>query len=48
MQNDNTQAALYMQKALEAEPDSLEYKADLERLLRRIPDQHYEALQVSH
>ncbi len=46
VQNDNTKAALYMQKALEGSPDSLEYASDLERLLRRIPDQHCEALQV--
>ena len=46
VQNDNTQAALYMQKALEASPDSIEYAADLERLLRRIPESHSQALQV--
>ena len=46
MQSDNTQAALYMQRALEGSPDNLEYAADLERLLRRIPDHHCDALQV--
>ena len=46
MQSNNTQAALYMQRALEGSADSLEYAADLERLMRRIPDQHCEALQV--
>lgn len=35
-----------MQRALEGSADSLEYAADLERLIRRIPDQHCEALQV--
>lgn len=36
-----------MQKALEQAPENSEYSADLERLMRRIPDQHFEALQVS-
>ena len=47
VQEDNTQAALHMQKALELAPDSAEYASDLDRLLRRIPDQHVDALQVS-
>ena len=47
VQDDNTQAALNMQKALELAPDSVEYASDLDRLLRRIPDQHMDALQVS-
>ena len=48
VQDDNTQAALHMQMALELAPDSAEYASDLDRLLRRIPDQHLDALQVSH
>jgi len=47
LQEDNTQAALHMQKALELAPDCAEYASDLDRLLRRIPDRHVEALQAS-
>jgi hypothetical protein len=47
VQDNNTQAALNMQKALELVPGSAEYASDLDRLLRRIPDQHVDALQVS-
>ena len=47
MQDDNTLAALHMQKALELAPDSAEYASDLDRLLRRIPDKHVDALQVN-
>ena len=35
-----------MQKAIEAAPGNVEYSSDLERLLRRIPEQHCAALQV--
>ena len=46
IQADNTAAALYMAKAVEAEPGNDEFCLDLERLCRRIPQEHAEALQV--
>ena len=36
-----------MQKAFEGAPGSAEYAEDLERLMRRIPESHCEALQAS-
>ena len=35
-----------MQRALELDPSHDLYAADLERLLRRIPEQHADTLQV--
>lgn len=47
-QADNTTAALAIQTALELRPGELLWRESLERLMRRIPDAHAKALQVSH
>ena len=43
---DNTNAALHMATAHSLEPDTEEYTVALDRLMRRIPEAHADALQV--